>query len=80
MASFFSTKVEKQVQYIYAATQGMRAVYLYAAVRQGISMQQDRGRGLTIITCVTPPFIMGLHMLLLLHALVPCLAAYILPL
>ena len=48
-------KVEKQVQYIYAATQGMRAVYLYAAgedegsiyaARQGmraVYMQQDRG-------------------------------------
>ena len=34
-----------------------------------------------IITCLTPLYIfsiMGLHMLLLWHALIPCLAAYIL--
>ena len=77
--------VEKQVQYIYVATQGMRAVYLYAARQRmrAVYMHQDRGCGhATIITCVTPPyisFIMGLCMLLLLHALIPCLAAYILP-
>ena len=52
------------MQYIdlYAARQRMRAVY----------MQQDRGRGhATIITCIIPPyisFVMGLRMLLLLHA------------
>ena len=42
----------------------------------------DGTAGTYIFTCVTPPtsFSVGLCMLLLLHALIPCVAAYILPL
>ena len=58
--------------YIYKARQEMRAVY---AARQGMRACNNNNMH-------NPPyisFIMGLGMLLLLHALIPCRAAYILP-